>query len=473
VDTAIAVIGAGPAGLMLAGEVRLGGAPVVVLEKRDSPTTESRASTLHARTMEILGSRGLLEAFGELPCEPRGHFGGIPLDLTLPSAYPGQWKVPQTRTEALLADRARDLGAELRRGWAVRAVTEAGDHVRITADTAAGPREVRAAYVVACDGQGSTVRSLLGAEFPGRSARRELLRADVRGIEVPPRRFERRERGMVVAARMPAGVTRVMVHEFGRPLRAGGEPDFGDVVDAWKRVTGEDLSGGEPLWANAFDDTDRQLVRYRHGRVLFAGDAAHAQLPIGGQALNLGLQDAANLAWKLAAVAGGRVPDERLDTYHDERHPVGRRVLANIRAQAELLLGDASVAPVRAVVTELLASRANQALLAGVISGLGLRYPAGPDDHPAVGTAVSGVDLSDGQGVLLAPPSPARDAVAAGWRGRVRTAAATAPQPGTAVLIRPDGHLAWAGADPGAARTVLTRWFGPPDRSDTREEEPS
>ncbi|GIE92973.1 FAD-dependent oxidoreductase [Paractinoplanes rishiriensis] len=464
-DTPIAVVGAGPAGLMLAAELRLGGAQVTVLERRDRPATESRASTLHARTMEILASRGLRELFGELPCEPRGHFGGIPMDLTLPSDFPGQWKVPQTRTEALLADRARSLGAEVRRGWTVRGVTAAGDHVRVTADTARGPRELRAAYVVACDGQDSTVRTLLGADFPGRPARREMLRADVGGIDVPNRRFERRERGMVVAARNPAGVTRVMVHEFGRPVRAGREPDFGDVVDAWKRVTGEDLSGGDPLWVNAFDDTDRQLARYRHGRVLFAGDAAHVQMPIGGQALNLGLQDAVNLGWKLAAVAGGRVPADLLDTYHDERHAAGRQVLANIRAQAELLLGTAAVEPVRAVVAALLAAEPNRVRLAGVVSGLGLRYPAGPDDHPAVGTRLPGVDLHDGRGLLVAAPSTARDAIAAGWRGRVRTASGPVPATGTtAALIRPDGHLAWAGTDPTAARPALTRWFGPIDR---------
>ncbi|WP_165945563.1 FAD-dependent monooxygenase [Micromonospora sp. KC606] len=463
-DTQIVVVGAGPVGLMLAGELRLGGAEVIVLERRDRPATESRASTLHARTMEILASRGLRSAFGTLPHEPRGHFGGIPMDLTLPSRFPGQWKVPQTRTEELLGQWAAGLGAEVRRGWEVRSVTDDGGQVTVEAETPAGVRTLRAAYLVACDGQDSTVRRLIGAEFPGRSATREMLRADVRRVDIPNRRFERLDRGMVVAARNPEGITRVMVHEYGRdvPVRSAA-PEFSEITDVWKRVTGEDISTGEPVWVNAFDDTNRQLSRYRHGRVLFAGDAAHVQLPIGGQALNLGLQDAVNLGWKLAAQVRQTAPEGLLDTYHDERHEVGRRVLANIRAQAKLLLDDASVEPLRSLLAELVAAEHNRALLAGMISGLDVRYPAGPDDHPAVGTRVTDLDQRDGRGLLLAVPGSPFVRLAQPWADRV----GTVPLPplfadAAAVLVRPDGHIAWAGYAAGAARTALSRWFGPP-----------
>ncbi|MFG2876601.1 FAD-dependent monooxygenase [Streptomyces sp. NPDC048337] len=481
-DAQVVVVGAGPVGLMLAGELRLGGADVVVLERRTSPTTESRASTLHARTMEILDSRGLLAPLGEPPNEPRGHFGGIPMDLTLPGRYPGQWKVPQFRTEQLLQEWALALGADVRRGWEVVELAEDGEGVRISADTASGPVRIRAAYLVACDGEDSTVRALTGAPFPGRGTVRELLRADVAGIDVPGRRFERLERGMAVAARNPEGITRVMVHEFGTGARSRtGQPDFAEITDVWKRVTGEDISSGEPLWVNSFGDANRQLTRYREGRVLYAGDAAHRQMPIGGQALNLGLQDAVNLGWKLALRVRGRAPDSLLDTYHSERHAVGARVLENIGAQALLLLGDAEVEPLRALMTGLVAAEENRARLAGMISGLDIRYPVDEGDHPWLGArlpelALAGPDgsttttelLRTGRGLLLdltGDPTAALGRIAEPWADRVTTVAAQdggSGNPGTeALLVRPDGHVVWAATWQAVPLyRVLRRWFG-------------
>ncbi|TGA85576.1 FAD-dependent monooxygenase, partial [Streptomyces palmae] len=386
-DTEVVVVGAGPVGLMLAAELRLNGTDVIVLETRQAPTTESRASTLHARTMEILDSRGLLAAFGTPPREIRGHFGGIPLDLTLPSTHPGQWKVPQTQTERVLEDRARSLGAHIARQHTLRALRTGEQHVETVAAGPTGPVRIRARYLVGCDGENSTVRRLLGADFPGQDARRELLRADVEGIDIPNRRFQRLERGLAVAARRGDGVTRVMVHEFGRQATARTrEPDFAEVCEVWQRVTGEDISSGTPLWVNSFGDACRQLTHYRHGRILFAGDAAHRQMPIGGQALNLGLQDAVNLGWKLAATVRGRTPDTLLDTYHTERHAVGRRVLANIRVQAQLLLGGTEAGSPRALITELLASAAVRGHLAAMIAGLDIRYDIDDNTgHPLLG----------------------------------------------------------------------------------------
>ncbi|MFJ8753429.1 FAD-dependent monooxygenase [Streptomyces sp. NPDC102441] len=495
--TDVLVVGAGPAGLMLACELRLGGAEVLVLDQRPGPTTESRASTLHARTMEILDSRGLLAALGTPPCEPRGHFGGIGLDLTLPSSHPGQWKVPQGRTEELLQDRAAELGADLRRRHRLTGLTAGPDGVSADAVGPDGPVRVSARYLVGCDGEESTVRRLVGADFPGRDAERELLRADVAGIRTPDRRFLRLPGGLAISATRD-GVTRVMVHEFGAPARRrSGAPDFAEVAGTWKRVTGEDISHGVPLWINAFGDAARQLDRYRHGRILFAGDAAHRQMPSGGQALNLGVQDSFNLGWKLAAEVRGDAPRGLLDSYHTERHAVGAEVLANIRAQARLLLGGPEIEPVRAIVAELIALDDVRIRLAGTISGLAVRYDlADGGDHPLLGLRLPPVELTRntagggatirtaellrrGTGLLLdlgagTTPGPGGTSGAAWSEDRVarvaaRPAAGSPLRAGEALLVRPDGYVAWGGRNTGdpALRTALRRWFGEPDRTRT------
>lgn len=487
-DTQIIVVGAGPVGLALAGELRLGGAEVIVLEQRNSRITESRASTLHARTMEIFDSRGLLEAFGELPNELVGHFGGIALDLGLPSRYPGQWKVPQTRTEELLEERALSLGADIRRGWKLLDMAKDGGSVQIVAGTPDGVRTLRAAYLVGCDGEESSVRRLTGSAFPGQPALRELLRADVTGLEIPNRRFERMERGLAIAARNKAGVTRVMVHEFGRDARSRTKkPDYQEVVTAWKLITGEDISEGKPLWVNSFGDANRLLARYRDGRVLFAGDAAHQQMPSGGQALNLGLQDAINLGWKLALQVGRYAPKDLLDTYHSERHAVGKRVLANIRAQGSLLLGGTEVDPARTLLAEMIQADHNRTYLAGMISGLDIRYPVGDGAHPLLGAFLPDTTLTTNQGSttttallrggrgLIVDFGGERTAslrwIGELWRDRVTTVTAHPNLDGplqntNAVLIRPDGHIAWldvGSTEPACA--ALRRWFGPPTPS--------
>ncbi|WP_051872276.1 FAD-dependent monooxygenase [Streptomyces sclerotialus] len=487
-DTQVIVVGAGPVGLMLAGELRLGGADVTVLERRPRITEESRASTLHARTMEIFDSRGLLTALGTPPNERRGHYGGIPMDLTLPSTYPGQWKVPQYRTERLLQNWALTLGADIRRRWEVRELTDDGDSVQVTADTPQGTARVRGAYLVACDGEDSTVRTRTGVGFPGRSTARELLRADVTGLDVPDRRFERLPHGLAIAARNAEGVTRIMVHEFGRGRAPRTHaPDFAEVCDVWHRVTGEDISHGKAIWVNAFGDANRQVTAYRHGRVLFAGDAAHQQMPVGGQALNLGLQDAVNLGWKLALHVNHRAPVGLLDTYHDERHAVGARVLANVRAQSLLLLGGANVAPLRTLMSEMVSVERSRTRLAGLISGLDIRYPVGAGDDPLLGarlpdtvlTAPNGTTttttlLRTGRGLLIGftgdLTAPLYE-IAGRWADRVMTVparpVADAPLAGRgAVLVRPDGHVAWSGSDHDVSlATALRRWFGPPGRA--------
>ncbi|MCX3062147.1 FAD-dependent monooxygenase [Streptomyces beihaiensis] len=487
-QTDVLVVGAGPVGLMLAGELRLGGARVVVAERLPAPTTQSRASTLHARTMELLDQRGLIAELGEVARDDTGHFGGIPLPLGVqPSRYAGLWKVPQTRIEEILGVWATGLGAEVRRGCELTALDQDGAAVTaVLRDQDGSTARLRARYAVGCDGEKSTVRGLAGFEFVGTAAGRELLRADVAGIDVPNRRFQRLPRGLAIAARRPDGVTRVMVHEFGRPAAARrAEPDFDEVTATWARVTGEDISRGTPVWINSFGDASHQVTRYRRGRVLLAGDAAHAQMPVGGQALNLGLQDAVNLGWKLAATVRGRAPAGLLDTYHEERHLVGSQVLSDIAAQATLLLGGPEVEPIRSVMSGLLELEAVRDRLGSGISGVGIRYPMEDAGHPLLGArlphaeliteagaSTTGALLRSGRGLLLElePRSSDREdlrTVARGWADRV-CAVTARPRPGDravatrALLARPDGHVVWADGGERQLRGALTRWFGHP-----------
>jgi 2-polyprenyl-6-methoxyphenol hydroxylase-like FAD-dependent oxidoreductase len=482
-DTDVIVVGAGPVGLMLAAELRLGGARVIVLERLAAPTTESRASTLHARTMEIFDQRGLLPRLGRPPAQPTGHFGGIPLDFSrLSTGFPAQYKVLQGRVERLLGRWATRLGAEVRRRHTVREIRTDADLVTVRADRPSGPVELTARYVVGCDGEDSTVRAVGGFRFPGVPARHELLRADVEGIRIPDRRFERRPNGLAISSRRPDGVTRVMMSTFDRPVGQRPQPPaFDEICKVWELITGEDIRSGTPIWRNAFGDASRLARRYRRGRVLLAGDAAHCQMPSGGQAINLGLQDAVNLGWKLAADVTGAAPAGLLDTYHRERHEVGRQVLANIRAQGLLLLGGPEVEAIRAVLAELMRYPAVNDRLAGMISGIDVRYR--PGRHPLVGARVPAVGLTRGRArtTLAALLRPGRGVLLelsghrlrtarirehlAPWAGRVDLVEAAPPADGPlagvdTVLLRPDGHVAWAGGRRSDPRPHVSRWFG-------------
>ncbi|GHG83343.1 SDR family oxidoreductase [Streptomyces griseocarneus] len=379
--TDVIVVGAGPVGLMLAARLRTGGARVTVLERLARPTTESRASVLHTRTMEIFDECGVLDRLGPLRALGPGHFGGIPLDLAAAGPdhrFAGQWECLQSRLEPVLEEWAAGLGADVRRGHTVTGLTPHADRVEVLSSGPDGARHRHtAAYVVGCDGERSTVRRLAGFDFAGHAATREMLRADVAGIDVPGRRLQRFAHGVATAFRRPDGTTRLMIHRYGaEPGDVTRAPDFAEVAAAWAAVTGEDIGGGTALWINRFDNTSRQVTRYRQGRVLLAGDAAHAQMPVGGQALNLGLQDAADLGPRLAAVVTGTGGEDVLDGYHETRHPVGARTLAGIRAQEHLLFGGPETDGMREVFGDLLGIDAVATRLARGISGLDGPVPA-------------------------------------------------------------------------------------------------
>jgi 2-polyprenyl-6-methoxyphenol hydroxylase-like FAD-dependent oxidoreductase len=376
VQTQVIVVGAGPVGLMLAGELSLCGASTVVIERLANPITESRASQLNARTAEILDERGLLSLMTETQWEQAGHFGGLAMDMSrTDSPRAGNWKLPQYRTEAILAERAGQLGAQLLRAHELHDLSDDGNQVVCDVSGPASSLRLTAEYVVGCDGAASTVRRLGGFDYVGAPATKELLRADVHGISIPDRRFERTAAGLAIAATRN-GVTRVMMHEFGSPARdRSAPPDFAEVASTWARVTGEDISGGEPVWVDAFDNGYGHVTRYQRGRVLLAGDAAHWHMPIGGQAINVGLQDAVNLGWKLAAQVRGWAPDGLLSSYHEERHAVGARVLNNVLTQELLLLGGHEVNPLRITFREMLELDNVHDHFAAMVGSLDIRYP--------------------------------------------------------------------------------------------------
>ncbi|MGW2616983.1 FAD-dependent monooxygenase [Streptomyces sp. NPDC001500] len=498
-DADVIVVGAGPTGLMLAGELRLGGAEVIVLDKLAEPTGQSRGLGFTARAMEVFDQRGILPRFGQgesLEVSSVGHFGGVQFDFTsLEGAHFGARGIPQSQTEAVLAGWAADLGAVVHHGHEVLALADGfldGDHAEVTVGTPDGVRRMRARYLVGCDGGKSTVRKLAGIGFPGTEATRAMFLADITGVDLKPRYLgETLPNGMVMAAPLKEGVHRIIVCPHGAAARSADDTvTFEEVAKAWEHITGEDISAGGAEWVSFFSDATRQAAEYRRGRVLLAGDAAHIHLPAGGQGLSTGVQDAANLGWKLAAVATGRAGDGLLDTYHAERHPVGRRLLMNTRAQGMVFLGGDQAEPLRSILTELTGHDVVRRHLAGVVSHLDIRYDIGEDGvgdgaHPLLGRRLARIALTGpggatdtfrllhaGRGLLLDLDDDARvREAAAAWAGRVDvvTATASASDGGAvlagagAVLVRPDGHVAWTGA--GGADgldTALARWFGTP-----------
>jgi rifampicin monooxygenase len=471
----VIVVGAGPAGLMLAAELRLHGVAVVVLERDVEATKVVRSLGMHARTAEILDQRGILDRF--LARGTRHPLGGFFAGITRPqperldTAHAYVLGIPQPVTDGLLADRAAELGAEIRRGVELTGLTQ--DDSGVTAELADGSR-LRASYLVGCDGGRSTVRKLAGIAFPGEAATFETLTGEME-IGVPAETVTatvaevRKTRRWFGVGPTRDGLWRVVVEAA--DIRDDRTPPTMDEVRAQLvAVAGTDFGVHSPRWLSRFGDATRQAERYRAGRVLLAGDAAHVHPPAGGQGLNLGVQDAFNLGWKLAAAVGGRAPDDLLDTYAAERHPVAAEVLSNTRAQTELMRPEPGPQAVRRLLTELMGFEEVNRYLVEKIIAVGIRYDLG-DEHPLVGRRLRDVPLEngrlydlmhDGRGLLL-------DRTGAlsvdGWGDRVDHVVDVGPEiddevDAPAALLRPDGHVAWVGGTQQELDERLLRWFG-------------
>ncbi|MEW2331947.1 rifampin monooxygenase [Micromonospora chersina] len=469
----VIIAGCGPTGAMLAAELRLHDVRVLVLEKETEPASFVRIVGLHIRSIELMAMRGLLERILERGRRrPAGaYFAAIdkPAPEGLDSPYAYLLGIPQPVIVRLLEDHAIELGAQVRHGCAVVGVEQDDDGV--TVELADGER-LRSRYLVGCDGGRSTVRKLLGVAFPGEPSRNETLMGEMEAAapreEIAAKVAELRETDRRFSL-TPAGVGvyRVVVPAAGVSDRAA-PPTLEDFQQRLRTVAGTDFGVHSPRWLSRFGDATRVAERYRVGRVLLAGDAAHVHPPIGGQGLNLGVQDAVNLGWKLAAQVRGWAPETLLDTYHAERRPVAEDVLDNTRAQMELLSTGAGPRAVRRLLTELMDFEEVNRHLLEKISAIGIRYDFG-DGPDLLGRRLPDIDLKQGhlygllhrgRGLLL---DRTERLTVGGWSDRVdHLADPTAALDAPCVLLRPDGHVAWIGDDQRDLDDHLSRWFGKP-----------
>jgi 3-(3-hydroxy-phenyl)propionate hydroxylase len=479
----VTVVGSGPTGLLLAGELALAGVEVELLERRT--TTElpgTRARGFHSRTIELFDQRGIADRFLAAGRTAQVHsFGSTPLPIDgFPTRHPYTLGLGQSGVEEVLLGWVEELGVPVRRGVEVTGFDQ--DATGVDVQLADGER-LRTAYLVGADGGRSPVRKAAGIDFVGAEPTRSHLIAEAEVTEPLPLGYRLDDIGIQAANMMEDGRTAgIVVTE--RQLRTSTEPSLAELREALTAVYGTDFGVHSLRWISRFTDSTRQAAAYRKGRVLLAGDAAHTHPPTGGQGIGLGAQDAVNLGWKLAQVVHGTSPDTLLDSYHAERHPATARVLENVMVQALLQRGDARTTALRSTYSALLAFEEPRALLTGLLSGLDVRHDLG-DGHPLLGRRVPDLDLTTADGpkrvfellhdarpVLLAFKGPELDI--APWADRVRhvvaehsgswelpvVGAVAAP---TAVLVRPDGHVAWVGEGSTDGLTeALTTWFGRP-----------
>ena len=495
-EHAVVIAGGGPTGLMLAGELALAGVDVAIVERRASQDLPgSRAGGLHSRTIEILDQRGIADRFlSEGQVVQVGQFAGVPLDISdFPTRHPYSLGLWQNHIERILAGWVGELPVTIYRGREVTGFAQ--DDTGVDVELSDG-QSLRAQYLVGCDGGRSLVRKAAGIEFPGWDPTTSSLIAEVELAEEPPEwgirhdalgmhalgrvEYEIRDGEIVYADSGPVGVMVTEAH-----VGAASEPTLRDLSEALIAVYGTDYGVHSPTWISRFTDMTRQAATYRDGRVLLAGDAAHVHSPDGAQGLQIGVQDAVNLGWKLAQVVNRTSPESLLDTYHAERHPVAARVLRTTMAHVALRRPDERTEALRDTIAELLMTDESRRRFAAMMFGLDIHYDLG-EGHPLLGRRMPDLDLvtadgplrvftllHDARPVLLNLGEPGGFDITP-WADRVQLIDAeyagtwelpvlgevTAP---TAVLIRPDGYVAWVGerTQPGLA-DALTTWFGPP-----------
>jgi 2-polyprenyl-6-methoxyphenol hydroxylase-like FAD-dependent oxidoreductase len=486
-EHAVVIAGGGPTGLMLAGELALAGVDVVIVERRASQDlVGARAGGLHSRTIEILDQRGIAERFlSEGKTAQVAGFAWFPLDISdFPTRHNYGLALWQNQIERIMAGWVDELEVPIHRGRDVTGFRQ--DDTGVDVDLSDGST-LRAQYLVGCDGGRSLVRKAAGIEFPGWDPTTSHLIGEVEVTGEPQWGLRHDALGIHALAKAEeGGRVRVMVTE--QQLGRTSEPTLRDLKEALVAAYGTDFGAHSPTWISRFTDMTRQAAAYRDRRVLLAGDSAHVHYPAGGQGLNTGVQDAVNLGWKLAQVIEGTSPATLLDTYHAERHPVAARVLRNTMAQVELLrqLND-RIKALRDTVSELIAMDEPRRRLAAEISGLGVRYDFG-DGHPLLGRRMPDLDLvtADGPRRVYTLLHRARPALVnfgepasldvTPWADRVQSVEASYAGPWelpaigavaapAAVLVRPDGYVAWVGdgGDAGLAG-ALTTWFGAPAR---------
>jgi 2-polyprenyl-6-methoxyphenol hydroxylase-like FAD-dependent oxidoreductase len=494
-DHAVAIAGGGPTGMMLAAELALAKIDVAVLERRpDHVLVGSRAGGFHSRTIEVLDQRGVADRFlAEGQVAQAAMFATTVLDMSdFPTRHPYSLGIWQNRIERIMAAWIAELPVHIYYGCEVTgfAQDDTGVDVRLSKG-----ESLRAQYLVGCDGGRSLIRKAADIEFPGWDPTRSTLIAEVEMAEEPELGVRRDERGTHGIGRleyeirdgkvvyMDGGPLRVVVTE--QQLEPGSEPTLRDLSEALIAVYGTDFGIHDPTWISRFTDMTRQAAAYRAGRVLLAGDSAHVHYPAGGQGLSLGVQDAVNLGWKLAQVVKGTSPESLLDTYRDERHPVAARAIRYTMAQTALQRQDERMKALVDVVSELASMDEPRKRLAGIVSGLDIHYDLGAG-HPLLGRRMPDLDLvtddgplrvfellRDAKPVLLNLGEPGGFDIAS-WADRVQMIDAeyggpwelpvlgevTAP---TAVLIRPDGYVAWVGEPAGSGLVdALIAWFGAP-----------
>ena len=496
-EHAVLIVGGGPTGLMLAGELALAGVDAAIVERRASQDLPgSRAGGLHARTIEVLDQRGIADRFlAEGQVAQVAGFARVSFDISdFPTRHPYGLGLWQNHIERILAGWVDELAVTIYREHDVTGFAQ--DDAGVDVELSDG-QSLRAAYLVGCDGGRSLVRKGAGIEFPGWDPTTSALIAEVEMAEEPELGVRQDARGIHGLGRVEYeirdgeivyadhGLVRVMVTD--EHVGATSEPTLRDLSEAVVSVYGTDYGMHSPIWISRFTDMTRQAAAYRERRVLLAGDAAHVHSPVGGQGLNTGVQDALNLGWKLAQVVKGVSPDSLLDTYHDERHPVAARVLRNTMAQVALTRpgDDARLDALRDTVADLLSMDEPRNRYAAMMSGLDIHYELG-EGHPMLGRRMPDLDLITAQGpcriftllheakpVLLNLGEPGGFDIKP-WADRVQLVDADfggtwelpvlgeVPAP-AAVLIRPDGYVAWVGDGTDAGlEDALTRWFGPP-----------